>query len=105
ERAHLAGTDDVEVLAAPVRATRARKEAADMARDRAGGERVEQVMVRAVVSETEDEVRRLFAVREQAPYVDALVDAERAHLDDLVSGQDLRGRACEMLLQVVQELS
>ena len=76
-----------------------------MARDGAGRERVEQVVIGAVVAEPEDEVRALLALREEAPHVDALVDPQRAHLDDLVAREDLGGRAGEVLVQVVEQLA
>ena len=76
-----------------------------MAGDRARRQGVEQVVVGPVVTEPEDEVRRLLAVGKEAAHVDALVDAERTHLDDLVSCQHLRRCAREVLVEVVEELS
>ncbi len=75
-----------------------------MARDRAGRQRVEQVVVGPVVSEAEHEVVRLLPLGEDAAHVDAFVDAECPHLDDLVPGEDLGRCARQMLVQVVQEL-
>ena len=76
-----------------------------MARHRARRERVEEVVVGAVVAEPEHEVRGLLAVGEDAAHVQALVHAEGADLDDLMPGEDLGRRACEMLVEVVQELA
>ena len=76
-----------------------------MSGDGAGGQRVEEVVVRPVVPEPEHELRRLLSVREQAPHVQALVHAERAHLDHLVAREDLGRRPGEVLVQVVQELA
>ena len=76
-----------------------------MTRDRARRQRVEQVVIGPVVAEPEHEVRRLLSVREEAADVDALVDAERAHLDDLVPDEDLGRRPGEVLVEVVEQLA
>ncbi len=105
ERAHLARPDDVDVLAASVRAAQAREQPAHVPRDRPRGERVEKVVVGPVVPEPEDEVRRLLAVREEAADVDALVHAERAYLAGAERVQTALRGAREVLVEVVQELA
>src|SRR5687768_17397288 len=99
ELAHLTGAEDVDVVARAVVRARAREEAADMTRDGAGGKRVEQVVIRAVVADPDDEVRRLLPVREDAAHVDALVHAARAHFDHALALEDLGGGACEVLAE------
>ena len=70
----------------------------------AGRKRVEQVVIGPVVSKSEHEVRRLLSVRKEAADVNAFVDPERAHLDDLVPDEDLGRRSGEMLMEVVEQL-
>ena len=72
--------------------------------DGARWQRVQEIVVGAVVADAEDEVRRFLPVREHVPDVDAFVDPSRAHLDDAMALQDLRRGAPEMLPEVVQEL-
>src|SRR4029450_12036708 len=88
---------------APVRAP-ARRESTHVPRDGAGRQRVEEVVVRAIVPDTEDELRRLPTVREHRTDVDALVDAARADLAHPLPEQDLRRSTRQVLPEVVQEL-
>ena len=72
--------------------------------DRPRRQRVQEIVVGPVVTDADDEVRRLLPVREDAPDVDALVDAPRAHLDHAMALQDLGRGAAQVLPEIVQEL-
>ena len=76
-----------------------------MARDRSRRKSVEKIVVRPVVSETENDVGCLFPVREEAAHVDALVHTLGADLHDLLPEEDLGGRSGEVLAEVVEELA
>ena len=104
KRSNLPGSHDVDVQAPTATCARAREKPADVPCDRPGWKRVQEIVIRPVVTETQDEVRRLLPIREEASYVETLVDPERPHLDDLVPGEDLGGCSCKMLVQVVEQL-
>ena len=71
----------------------------------AGRERLEQVVVGAVVAEAHHEgARRSLPVREEALDVDTLVHPARPHLDHAMPEEHLGGKARELQRQVVQKL-